>query len=430
MDLIDYFSPKSLPDDIIHVITHYLTTPELFDMMLTCRNIYNYIWNHLTTITLYTNTVVEKNNTNKILECMMKHKRVNIENLTIRIPQYSKISNPDCNIYWYINIQTINLITQFKNLNTLTMEILQTDPNIKHEIQYLSQLSNLTNLKLKFDARNTTDTNLIRALQPLRLRILDIQVLRITISDTFLKNISDHPLQTLKLLIPSGIPLNNLEYISHMIQLKELSFGENFIDYQHDNFKYLENLINLERLAVHDIYINNVHFGHIMKLTNCRSLRIKYCQSLTDEALHKISALKLINDLAIEFAKNISTSGFISICQLPLINLVLIGYEGIYDQDLQLLTQIKTLQCLQLSDSPTITNKGLKIIASHPTLCYVTLAFLPNINNDGIISFVTLRTLTKMCVNECPQVTYKGMNQLTIRHINSKSNNLVVEYYK
>jgi internalin A len=154
-----------------------------------------------------------------------------------------------------------------------------------------------------------------------------------------------------------------LRHISRISSLEELYLrGEYMSD---AGLEHLKKLPKLEYLCLYGSRFTDAGCVHIKEMPSLRILSFheNLCR-ISDEGLAHIAQMPNLEILCLHGMKNITDAGIALLAKIPSLRKLNIASSQVSDRGLEYLSQIKTLECLELpQDQRGITDKGLEYLS-------------------------------------------------------------------
>lgn len=184
----------------------------------------------------------------------------------------------------------------------------------------------------------------------------------------------------------SRISDEGLRYISRLSSLEELYLrGEYMTD---AGLAHLKTLPNLEYLCLYGSKFTDAGCVHIKEMSSLRILSFheNLCR-ISDEGLAHISQMPNLEVLCLHGMKNITDDGIAHLTKMPSLHKLNIASSQVTDRGLEYLSQIKTLEHLELpQDQKGITDRGLEYLSRLPNLKELSISRIhfidPKMNRD------------------------------------------------
>ena len=284
-------------------------------------------------------------------------------------------------------------------------------------MQHITHLTGLKHLVLDESPVSDADMQHITSLRSLEYLSLPDQI-----TDAGLLHVARLP--SLKGFYIAGgksrISDETLRYISKIPSLEELYLrGEYMTD---TGLAHLRNLPNLKYLCLYGSKFTDAGCVHIKEITSLRILSTheQLCR-ISDEGLVHIAQMPNLEILCLHGMKNITDAGIAHLAKMPSLRKLNIASSQVGDRGLEYLSQIKTLECLDLpQDQKGITDRGLEYLSRLPNLRDLSISRIhfndPKMNREyytdkGLEYLSRCSTLEKLRIGSIG-VTDAGMEHI------------------
>lgn len=244
-------------------------------------------------------------------------------------------------------------------------------PAIYNLMQHITHLTGLKRLALDGSPVSDADMQHITSL-----RCLEYLSLPDRITDAGMAHVAG--LTCLKGFLMAGgnsrISDEGLRHISRISSLEELCLrGEHMSD---AGLAYLKKLPNLEYLCLYGSRFTDAGCVHIKEMPSLRILSFheSLCR-ISDAGLVHIAQMPNLEILCLHGMKNITDEGIACLVKMPSLRRLNIASSQVTDRGLEYLSQIKTLECLELpQDQKGITDRGLEYLSCLPNLKHLSIS--------------------------------------------------------
>jgi Leucine-rich repeat (LRR) protein len=227
-------------------------------------------------------------------------------------------------------------------------------------MQYITHLTGLKRLALEASPVSDADLQHITSL-----RSLEYLSLPDRITDAGLAHVAG--LTCLKGLYLTGgksrISDEGLRHISRISSLEELYLGG---EYMTDaGLEHLKKLPKLEYLCLYGSRFTDAGCVYIKEMPSLRILSFhENLSRISDAGLVHIAQMPRLEILCLHGMKNITDEGIANLTKMSSLRMLNIASSQVTDRGLEYLSQIKTLECLELpQDQKGITDKGLEYLS-------------------------------------------------------------------
>ncbi len=408
----------SLPTDILMTIIQQTDLIQLQGLLGSSKKFYSLVFT-------YTDKIIIKKSREvfylqAMLNEMSKHSCKDLRVVEIKPPDDDKSRHS-------FNDETLSSLIQLSNLNKLFLGTKVTNLSAESFLRFTA-LQKLEHFEISYC--NVDGSVLKPVLQSLtKLQTLRIRGINMEENDQLISSVATTSLKQLGLWTQEAnrpITDSDFPYLSRQTGLQELILG-NCRAQTPDSFQSIAQLTGLQHLGLFSQNIPNQELARLTTLTNLTSLHLAGCTD--DECASSLTQPKLRYLAIISRPQSRITGMFLKkISHLKLISLRLDKCSLIMDRDLINLWVNLNLGRLALEKLEGLSNTALKVIALHPTLKNLVLVSLPNIDNKGIQSLENMQNLQALEVNQCQKIDTRGIDYLVKNHLNSRLNNLSINY--
>jgi F-box and leucine-rich repeat protein 14 len=213
--------------------------------------------------------------------------------------------------------------------------------------------------------------------------------------------------------VPNDITSNMLNFLPTRETAKNLHLVNQSFSHRWGNDGCLDLSETLDNNHLTDDDLLRIIQAYQAKGQKITSLRLRFCQRITDVGLAHLSALTSLTHLDLSYCDQITDAGLAHLTPLrSLTGLGLTFCDRITDAGLAHLTPLSSLMKLHLSGCSQITDAGLPHISALRSLTQLSLNYC-KITDAGLPQLSALHSLTDLNLRFCSQITDDGLPHIS-----------------
>ena len=205
-----------------------------------------------------------------------------------------------------------------------------------------------------------------------------------------------------------------LSSICKISGLQELSIeGTNITP---EGYEHLRNLRHLNLLDIEEDLAHREKYVGLPAIKNIEHLEYRNL-GIGDEGLKAIGQIQGLKSLLIRCLNSpsgITPQGFRHLCNLGKLIKIDLVRVNIGDKGLEYLSNIKSLEELELKLINNISDEGLKSITKMVNLHELDMRVIPNITDQGLMELTSLTKLYSLWIRGCESITEKGIESFKL----------------
>lgn len=228
-------------------------------------------------------------------------------------------------------------------------------------------------------------------------------------------------LSTCSLRNQGGIDsLKLMEGLGRMTFLEELHLPPKMLF--DEGFAFLKTLVKLTRLVLHGSILSDTQMNDTLQhFKGLRSLTVSNSITLTDAGLTCLQQMPFLEELHVTWCTNVTGVGLgaLSSTHRFFRECTFMACRNVNDDGLDSISQIQTLQSLNISACPKVTPRGVESVAKLVNLSVLNLRYCHGVTDESFRYLTALKALRVLELESAPlsdryifQITDASMDSL------------------